>query len=120
MKKTFIILASGTACFISIQSVHAASMSKTLSATCAGTSAGVTATYYAHETTRWKVGSPTSIGYSVKSGYTAKSGNPKSYKKIPLFTIVNKKVNFSSTDYNYVSHSGSRIYHWFVNGTTDK
>lgn len=52
MKKTFIILASGTACFISIQSVHAASMSKTLSATCAGTSAGVIATYYAQETTR--------------------------------------------------------------------
>lgn len=52
MKKKFIILASGTACFISIQSVHAASMFKTLGATCAGTSAGVTATYYAHETTR--------------------------------------------------------------------
>ena len=67
MNKKFILLASGIACFISIQSVYAASMSKTLRGTCAGTSASVTATYYTHETTRWKVGSPTSIGYSVKA-----------------------------------------------------
>ena len=51
MKKKFILLASGIACFISIQSVYAASMSKTLRGTCAGTSASVTATYYTHETT---------------------------------------------------------------------
>lgn len=31
-----------------------------------------------------------------KSGYAAKSGNPKSYKKIPLFTIVNKKLIFQA------------------------
>ncbi len=58
-----------------------ASMSKTLRGTCAGTSASVTATYYTHETTRWKVGSPTSIGYSGKGGYATKSGSPKTYKK---------------------------------------
>ncbi len=51
MNKKFILLASGIACFISIQSVYAASMSKTLRGTCAGTSASVTATYYTHETT---------------------------------------------------------------------
>ncbi|MGN8643928.1 hypothetical protein [Catenibacterium mitsuokai] len=91
MNKTFILLASGIACSISIQSVYAASMSKTLRGTCAGTSASVTATYYTHETTRWKVGSPTNIGYSGKGGYATKSGSPSTYKIKPSFTIVNKK-----------------------------
>ena len=89
MKKKFIILASGTACFISIQSVHAASMSKTLGATCAESSAGVTATYYAHETTRWKVGSPTSIGYSVKADMLLNQEIQNLIKKfhyLPLWT----------------------------------
>ena len=120
MKKKFILLASSIACFISIQSVYAASMSKTLRGTCAGTSASVTATYYTHETTRWKVGSPTNIGYSGKGGYATKSGSPSTYKIKPSFYHCEQKVIFSSTDYNYVSHSGSMIYHWSVDGATDK
>lgn len=109
MKKKFITLASGIASFISVQSVYAASMSKTLRGTCTGTSASVTATYYTHETTRWKVGPPTSI----KGRAASKSGNPKTYKRNSSFYHCEQKVIFSSTDYNYV-------YHWSVNGATDK
>lgn len=40
---------------ISVKNVYDALMTKTLRTTCAGTSASITAIYYTHETTKWKI-----------------------------------------------------------------
>lgn len=66
-------------------------MSKTLRGTCAGTSASVTATYYTHETTRWKVGSPTVSAILEKVDTLLNQEFQKLIKEILVFTIVNKK-----------------------------
>lgn len=96
-------------------------MTKTLRTTCVGTSASasVTATYYTHETTRWKISNPFNIGYSGRGGYAVNSGQPQTSKANSIYKC-SQKVNFSSTDYNSITKTGTKTYHWEVNGNTDK
>ena len=104
---------------ISVKNVYAASLNKTLRTTCAGTSASVTATYYTHETTRWKISNPFNIGYSVRGGYASKSGKPQTSKSGSVYKC-SQRVSFSSTDYNSVTRTGYSTYYWEINGNTNK
>ena len=104
---------------ISVKNVYAALMTKTLRTTCAGTSASVTATYYTHETTRWKISSPFNFGYSGRGGYASKSARPQTSKSGAIYKC-SQKVSFSSTDYNSVTRTGYSTYYWEINGKTDK
>ena len=104
---------------ISVKNVYATPMTKTLRTTCAGTSASVTATYYTHETTRWKISSPFNFGYSGRGGYASKSARPQTSKSGAIYKC-SQKVSFSSTDYNSVTRTGYSTYYWEINGKTDK
>ena len=95
------------------------SVNKSLRTTCAGTSASVTATYYTHETTRWKISNPFNIGYSGRGGYASKSGKPQTSKSGSVYKC-SQRVGFSSTDYNSVTRTGYSTYHWEINGNTNK
>lgn len=104
---------------ISVKNVYAASLNKTLRTTCAGTSASVTATYYTHETTRWKISNSFSIGYSGRGGYASKSVKPQTSKSANVYKC-SQKVSFSSTDYNSVTRTGNSTYYWKINRNTNK
>ncbi len=69
------------------------SVNKSLRTTCAGTSASVTATYYTHETTRWKISNPFNIGYSGRGGYASKSGKPQTSKSGSVYKC-SQRVGF--------------------------
>lgn len=94
-------------------------MTKTLCTTCVGTSASVTATYYTHETTRWKISNPFNIGYSGRGGYATLKGSPKTRQDGSIYHC-SQIVTFSNTDYNSITKTDIKTYNWSVNGNTNK
>ena len=119
MKKKIVFIICFLFGIISVKNVYAASLNKSLRTTCAGTSARVTATYYTHETTRWKISNPFNIGYSGRGGYASKSGKPQTSKSGSVYKC-SQRVSFSSTDYNSVTRTGYSTYYWEINGNTNK
>lgn len=75
MKKKIVFIICFLLGIISVKNVYAASVNKSLRTTCAGTSASVTATYYTHETTRWKISNPFNIGYSGEADMLLSQAN---------------------------------------------
>lgn len=117
-RKIFALLLSVSIVSISLISVSATAIDKSMNAAHSTTTIRATATYYTHEVGRWDFSNPQILTTGGKGGGAGKTGSPTTYQSGNEYWGRQKYV-ISATNDNYVTTSSTKTFQWVINGTTN-